>query len=100
MTLLLSQTEERHDLESNGVDGTHMHKIVADRSIREAIVTKLCDCIHCLTQTKRYYGFKKKADDGYINSVSQIDRTSRVVFPVTFFIFNVVYWVSYSRWKM
>ncbi|XP_046553483.1 gamma-aminobutyric acid receptor alpha-like isoform X2 [Haliotis rubra] len=97
---VFEETEEHQDLESNGVDGMHIHKIVPDRSLRATIAAKLCDCIHCLTQTKRYYGFKKKTNDGYINSVSQIDRTSRVVFPVTFFIFNVVYWVSYSRWKL
>ncbi|CAN8006662.1 unnamed protein product [Ixodes hexagonus] len=33
----------------------------------------------------------------WINSVSKIDKVSRVVFPLTFIITNVVYWLTYFK---
>ena len=32
-----------------------------------------------------------------LNSVSQIDRASRVIFPITFLIMNFVYWYIYLQ---
>lgn len=45
------------------------------------------------------YRERRKRDRCYssVNSVSQIDRVSRVVFPVSFLLFNVLYWVLYLR---
>lgn len=33
----------------------------------------------------------------WINSVSKIDKVSRVVFPLTFIVTNVVYWLTYFK---
>ncbi|XP_048244070.1 gamma-aminobutyric acid receptor alpha-like isoform X1 [Haliotis rufescens] len=94
------EEQECPDLESNGLDGSHMPKPAKGGNFGRILLAKVCDCLHCITHTKVYYGFKKKDMTGFINSVSQIDKSSRVLFPVTFLIFNVVYWVSYSRWKV
>ncbi len=100
-SFLVQQPEEigeSLDLESNGIDVSQMPKSIKEGGIGDSILAKVCDCLRCLTQTKTYRGMKKKDMSGYINSVSKIDRGSRVVFPVCFVIFNAVYWVAYSRW--
>lgn len=33
----------------------------------------------------------------WINSVSKVDRVSRVVFPLSFITMNLVYWLTYFR---
>lgn len=33
----------------------------------------------------------------WINSVSKVDRVSRVVFPLSFIVVNTVYWLTYFR---
>ncbi|XP_067636505.1 gamma-aminobutyric acid receptor subunit alpha-6 isoform X2 [Eurosta solidaginis] len=35
----------------------------------------------------------------YVNSVSLIDRVSRVAFPMSFVIFNLLYWLAYGMYK-
>lgn len=40
-------------------------------------------------------GRKKKKRTPRFNSVSKIDRSSRVVFPVLFIAINLFYWYSY-----
>ncbi|KAJ7996551.1 hypothetical protein DPEC_G00238210 [Dallia pectoralis] len=46
-----------------------------------------------------------KMDDSYVeaiksyNRVSKVDKISRIIFPVLFFIFNLVYWATYINSK-
>ncbi|XP_052377013.1 gamma-aminobutyric acid receptor subunit alpha-3-like isoform X2 [Oncorhynchus keta] len=46
-----------------------------------------------------------KMDDNYVeaiksyNRVSRVDKISRIIFPVLFFIFNLVYWATYINSK-
>ncbi|XP_019893131.1 gamma-aminobutyric acid receptor subunit alpha-2 [Musca domestica] len=35
----------------------------------------------------------------YVNSVSLIDRISRIAFPMSFALFNLLYWVAYGMFK-
>ena len=32
-----------------------------------------------------------------VNSSSRIDRTARLMFPLSFTAFNILYWLSYSQ---
>lgn len=36
---------------------------------------------------------------GYVNSISLIDRVARVAFPMTFALFNLLYWLAYGMYK-
>lgn len=49
-----------------------------------------CQCKRCIT---RAMNNPEKA----LNSVSQIDKISRIVFPVAFAILNAFYWFSYLK---
>ena len=44
-----------------------------------------CTCKRCVTRT---ICDSEKA----LNSVSKIDRVSRVVFPTTYVVINIIYW--------
>ena len=44
-----------------------------------------CTCKRCVTRT---ICDSEKA----LNSVSKIDRVSRVVFPTTYIVINIIYW--------
>ncbi|KAH8294500.1 hypothetical protein KR044_012270 [Drosophila immigrans] len=35
----------------------------------------------------------------YVNSISLIDRVARVAFPMTFALFNLLYWLAYGMYK-
>ena len=39
----------------------------------------------------------KRAHFKGINSVSKCDKISRYVFPLSFFILNLIYWYSYNN---
>ena len=47
--------------------------------------TEDCTCKRCVTRT---ICDSEKA----LNSVSKIDRVSRVVFPTTYIVINIIYW--------
>ena len=53
----------------------------------------------CLIGSSTYRRLLMKLGEGHhgINSVSMIDRASRVLFPFSFITLNVMYWVSYTR---
>ena len=48
-----------------------------------------CTCKRCVTRT---ICDSEKA----LNSVSKIDRVSRVVFPTTYIVINIIYWSVYT----
>lgn len=50
---------------------------------------------NCLKGSAKYRDMKVRATPISINSVSKIDRSAKVVFPVTFITFNIFYWYSY-----
>ena len=51
--------------------------------------TEDCTCKRCVTRT---ICDSEKA----LNSVSKIDRVSRVVFPSTYIVINIIYWSVYT----
>ena len=51
---------------------------------------QICNCKRCIT---RAMNNPEKA----LNSVSKIDKISRVVFPATFLTLNMFYWYSYLK---
>ena len=51
--------------------------------------TEDCTCKRCVTRT---ICDSEKA----LNSVSKIDRVSRVVFPTTYIVINIIYWSDYT----
>nr|NP_001191487.1 gamma-aminobutyric acid receptor alpha-like precursor [Aplysia californica]AAL37252.1 GABA A receptor alpha subunit [Aplysia californica] len=64
-------------------------------NVKVGILAKLC---HCLTRTKDGRGRMKGKLSMFSNSVSQVDRAARVLFPLTFTVLNVIYCVSYYLW--
>ncbi|KAL0994133.1 hypothetical protein UPYG_G00118130 [Umbra pygmaea] len=57
------------------------------------------------TQHHHHHHKVPKMDDSYVeaiksyNRVSKVDKISRIIFPVLFFIFNLVYWATYINSK-
>ncbi len=49
-----------------------------------------CGCKRCITRAM-------EDPEKALNSVSTIDKISRVVFPLTFFLINAVYWYNYLK---
>ena len=49
---------------------------------------------HCVTGSVTYQLRRRSKQTG-INSVSKIDRVAKVLFPVSFVTFHVVYWMAY-----
>ncbi|CAG5129609.1 unnamed protein product, partial [Candidula unifasciata] len=64
-------------------------------NVKVGIMAKLC---HCLTRTKRKRSGYKGKLTAFSNSVSQVDRAARVLFPLTFTMLNVVYCIAYYLW--
>ncbi|XP_077867201.1 glycine receptor subunit alpha-1-like [Saccoglossus kowalevskii] len=50
------------------------------------------------TTTELYYGFNRSCPFVCELSPEQIDYYSRIIFPVTFMVFNVFYWPTYLHW--
>ncbi|KAJ3588937.1 hypothetical protein NHX12_009790, partial [Muraenolepis orangiensis] len=54
---------------------------------------------------KHHHHYLQKMEDPYMeakksyNRVSKVDKISRIIFPVLFFIFNLVYWATYVNRK-
>lgn len=49
---------------------------------------------NCLTASSSYRHMRVRSSDG-INSVSMIDKVSRVLFPTAFILLNIFYWNLY-----
>ncbi|XP_059152298.1 gamma-aminobutyric acid receptor alpha-like [Physella acuta] len=64
-------------------------------NVKVGILAKLC---HCLTRTKSRRVRPKGKLSVFSNSVSQVDKAARVLFPLTFTVLNVVYCVAYCVW--
>ncbi|CAF3907934.1 unnamed protein product [Rotaria magnacalcarata] len=56
--------------------------------------SKCCQSIYCKPAYSEFQGQALK-NIFYSNSVSQIDIIARVLYPLTFFIFNLIYWTYY-----
>ncbi|XP_030378780.1 gamma-aminobutyric acid receptor alpha-like [Scaptodrosophila lebanonensis] len=41
----------------------------------------------------------EKSGRSYVNSVSLIDRVARIAFPMSFALFNLLYWLAYGMYK-
>jgi hypothetical protein len=57
------------------------------------------DLFNCLQGNQEYRNLiiKSRRRQGVVNSVSLIDRVSRVLFPMSFGALNVAYWVAYTK---
>ncbi|CAF2467658.1 unnamed protein product [Rotaria sp. Silwood2] len=55
---------------------------------------KYCRHFHCKPAYSAFQGRALK-NIFYMNSVSQIDIIARILYPLTFFIFNLTYWIYY-----
>ncbi|XP_028968330.1 gamma-aminobutyric acid receptor alpha-like [Galendromus occidentalis] len=55
----------------------------------------------CMISHEKYRDeLRRSAPKGqFVNSVSQIDKVSRVLFPVSFFFLNIIYWLGYGHYK-
>ncbi|GFR86927.1 gamma-aminobutyric acid receptor subunit alpha-6 [Elysia marginata] len=62
-------------------------------NVKVGIMAKIC---HCLTKTK--IKIPKGKLSAFNNSVSQVDRAARVIFPLIFTIINLIYCVAYYFW--
>ena len=51
----------------------------------------------CIRGSASYRDMQARSTPIGINSVSMIDRASRVLFPLSFLIFNIFYWSLYLR---
>ncbi|XP_065580667.1 gamma-aminobutyric acid receptor alpha-like isoform X2 [Artemia franciscana] len=66
----------------------------------------LMQLVHCITANPKYRKARTRQAiiSGSVNSVSKIDKFSRILFPLTFSLFNVFYWLFYReghefKWK-
>ena len=80
---------------SNGLGRPGLHQVSSQMSMDETLVDQIsqwekCGCKRCIT---RAYNDAEEA----LNSVSKVDKISRVVFPVTFTVINIIYWYSYLK---
>ncbi|XP_022653054.1 gamma-aminobutyric acid receptor alpha-like isoform X1 [Varroa destructor] len=62
-------------------------------------VNRWLQFLYCIAGNKRYRDeMRRSAPRGQTaNSVSKIDRCSRILFPVSFIVLNVLYWVGYTQ---
>lgn len=77
----------------NGETNVTVHYEGISKYRREHFCSKFC---HCIRGSAAYRDMKMKTSKyGGINSVSRIDRVSRILFPFMFLLFHVFYWTSY-----
>ena len=87
-------------------DGVTIIHMVSDRQHAETrtsderkIFTCLRHAYYCFTANKSFTHRRRTAAmarGNTINSVSKIDRASRILFPLSFFVVNVFYWWAYA----
>lgn len=54
--------------------------------------------IKCVQGNAKYRRIMKKSSNATgVNSVSMIDKVSRILFPVTFILLNLIYWIGYTK---
>jgi gamma-aminobutyric acid receptor subunit alpha len=55
--------------------------------------TSWFQCLMCLQGSAHYRKrMTKRANPAGVNTVSQIDKVSRVLFPLSFLLLNIIYW--------
>ncbi|OQR73768.1 gamma-aminobutyric acid receptor alpha-like [Tropilaelaps mercedesae] len=61
----------------------------------------LLEFIMCMISHEKYRDeLRRSAPKGqFVNSVSQIDKVSRILFPASFFLLNILYWFGYGHYK-
>ena len=52
-------------------------------------------CWKCFFGTRNIRHNKHASSALGLNSVSRIDKLSRIIFPVVFFVLNIIYWTIY-----
>lgn len=72
-------------------NGNKRSAIVTNRQ-KESVLFK---CWNCFFGTKNVRDYRMSGPGIGLNSVSKIDKLSRIIFPVVFFAFNVLYWIVY-----
>ncbi len=74
-----SQTNHHTDLERN----------------KDSCFKKFIRCLQGNAQYRKL--MMRRAKDCGVNSVSVIDKASRILFPFSFTILNILYWIAYTR---
>ena len=64
-------------------------------SVREGKESCFWKLFNCLRGSSNYRNKKLLASHEGVNSASAVDRLARIFFPLSFFIFNVLYWMAY-----
>ncbi|XP_064482178.1 gamma-aminobutyric acid receptor alpha-like isoform X2 [Ornithodoros turicata] len=92
---------DSQSLQSSPVSSRYLAYVTAARYRRPARRRYNCcaQFLHCITGNERFRNeMRSRASKGtLVNSVSQIDRVSRVLFPVSFILINLFYWFSFGR---
>jgi len=65
-----------------------------NNKISETNLNKCCPNFRCKPAYSRFQGRALK-NIFYSNSVSEIDIIARTIYPLAFFIFNLIYWSYY-----
>ena len=81
------------------------HVLTSSRPIKNHYLSSRDSCfkkfLRCIQGSERYRRMmlKTKSDTG-VNSVSMIDKVSRLLFPLSFMILMGIYAVAYSSWRL
>ncbi|KAK2148946.1 hypothetical protein LSH36_474g04060 [Paralvinella palmiformis] len=72
------------------------------KRVRQTRDPRLDPCFYrfwkCLQGSSHYKKLMRRhSQRSGVNSVSKIDKMSRILFPLVFIMFNVIYWISYSK---
>ena len=62
---------------------------------KENLVFKLLKCLQGSTQYRVM--MMQRANMYGVNTVSQIDKISRILFPLSFIFLNIIYWIAYTK---
>ena len=63
-------------------------------------VPLLFQCWRCFFGTRNIRHNKQACNALGLNSVSRIDKLSRIIFPLVFFMLNIIYWAVYLEVEM
>ncbi|XP_073999956.1 gamma-aminobutyric acid receptor subunit alpha-6 [Rhodnius prolixus] len=95
----------RLSLNELGRTTTKLSNITVERQTQtEMKIPRWKQLIYCLVGDERYRRERQREAarecvNKRVNSVSHIDRAARVLFPASFLILNIIYWLLYFRYQ-
>ncbi|XP_052282044.1 gamma-aminobutyric acid receptor alpha-like [Dreissena polymorpha] len=87
--------EDQEDAKSTdtvGENSLNRTKVVVPNIQRESMLFK---CWNCFFGTRNVRHNRMFTNVLGLNSVSKIDKLSRIIFPIVFLLFNILYWCTY-----